>query len=134
MAFMNAVTIAGVGETEYSKNSGRSELQLSLEAISRALEDAGIDRKEVDGLLRWSVDTSPEATVAANMGIEDLAWFGEISQAGNVGAALIANGAAAIHAGLANVVVIYRGVNWSVRTQIRTRRCYWTFWKGSGRL
>jgi len=111
MTFMNAVTIAGVGETDYSKNSGRSELQLSLEAINNALQDAGIDRKEVDGLLRWSVDTSPEATVAANMGIEDLAWFGEINQAGNVGAALVANGAAAIHAGLANVVVIYRGVN-----------------------
>ncbi|HIE84833.1 MAG TPA: lipid-transfer protein [Dehalococcoidia bacterium] len=111
MAFMNAVTIAGVGETEYSKNSGRSELQLSLEAINKALQDAGIDRKEVDGLLRWSVDTSPEATVAANLGVEDLAWFGEISQAGNVGAALVANGAAAIHAGLASVVVIYRGVN-----------------------
>ena len=76
---MNAVTIAGVGETDYSKNSGRSELQLSLEAINNALQDAGIDRKEVDGLLRWSVDTSPEATVAANMGIEDLAWFGEIN-------------------------------------------------------
>ena len=36
---------------------------------------------------------------------------GEINQAGNVGAALVAHAAAAIHAGLANVIVIYRGVN-----------------------
>ncbi len=109
--FQNQVAIAGVGETEYSRDSGRSELQLSLEAISAALDDAGIDRTEVDGLMRWTVDTSAEATVAANLGVPDLAWFGDISQAGNVGGALVTSAAAAIHAGLANVVVIYRGVN-----------------------
>jgi acetyl-CoA acetyltransferase len=110
-SFQNAVAIAGVGETEYSRDSGRSELQLSLEAISAALDDAGIDRSEVDGLMRWTVDTSAEATVAANLGVRDLAWFGEVNQAGNVGAALVTSAAAAIHAGLANVIVIYRGVN-----------------------
>ena len=99
-SFQNAVAIAGVGETEYSRDSGRSELQLSLEAISAALDDAGIDRSEVDGLMRWTVDTSAEATVAANLGVRDLAWFGEVSQAGNVGAALVTSAAAAIHAGL----------------------------------
>ena len=111
MSFMNSVAVVGVGETDYSTESGRSELVLSLQAITAALEDAGIRHDEVDGLLRWSVDTSSEATVAANLGLSNLSWFGEINQAGNVGAALVANAAAAIHAGLANVVVIYRGVN-----------------------
>ena len=111
MSFMNSVAVVGVGETDYSTESGRSELVLSLQAINAALKDAGIGHDEVDGLLRWSVDTSSEATVAANLGLSNLSWFGEINQAGNVGAALVANAAAAIHAGLANVVVIYRGVN-----------------------
>ena len=110
-AFSNAVAIAGVGETDYSRDSGRSELALALQAILAALEDAGVEPREVDGLMKWRVDTSAEADVAANLGIEDLAWWGEISQAGNVGAALVAHAAAGIHAGLANVVVIYRGVN-----------------------
>jgi acetyl-CoA acetyltransferase len=108
---MNEVAIAGVGETEYSRDSGRSELQLALEAILHALNDAGIDPREVDGLLRWSVDTSPEALIALNLGVRDLAFFGEVNQAGNVGATLVAHAAAAIAAGLASVVVIYRGVN-----------------------
>lgn len=107
----NTVAVAGVGETDYSRDSGRSELRLALEAILKALDDAGIEPSEVDGLMRWSVDTSAEATVAANLGVRDLALFGEVNQAGNVGATLVAHAAAAIHAGLANVVVIYRGVN-----------------------
>lgn len=111
MAFSNSVAIAGVGETVYSRDSGRTELELALEAILAALADAGIAPEEVDGLMKWWVDTSLEAEVAANLGIPDLAWWGEINQAGNVGAALVAHAAAAIHAGLAKVVVIYRGVN-----------------------
>ncbi|MDP6605593.1 MAG: lipid-transfer protein, partial [Dehalococcoidia bacterium] len=111
MTLRDRVAIAGIGETDYSRESGRTELQLTLQAITAALEDAGIERHEVDGLMRWSVDTSPEVEVASNLGIPDLAFFGEISQAGNVGAALVASASAAIVAGLANVVVIYRGVN-----------------------
>ena len=109
MSFMNSVAVVGVGETDYSTESGRSELVLSLQAITAALEDAGIRHDEVDGLLRWSVDTSSEATVAANLGLSNLSWFGEINQAGNVGAALVANAAAAIHAGLCEVALILYG-------------------------
>ncbi len=111
MSFQNSVAIAGVGETDYSRESGRSELTLSLQAIQAALEDANVEPHEVDGLMKWYVDTSAEAVVASNLGIPDLAWFGEINQAGNVGAALVAHAAAAIHAGMASIIVIYRGVN-----------------------
>lgn len=108
---MHQVAVAGIGETEYSRASGRSETRLALDAILHALDDAGLDRNDVDGLMRWSVDTTSEEEVAANLGVRDGAWFGEVNQAGNVGAALVAHAAAAIAAGLANVVVIYRGVN-----------------------
>jgi acetyl-CoA acetyltransferase len=105
------VAVVGIGETDYSRDSGRSELMLSLQAIHAALDDAGLEGSEVDGLMRWAVDTSPETAVAENLGVRDLKWFGEIAQAGNVGAALVASSSAAIRAGLAEVVVIYRGVN-----------------------
>ena len=110
-SFSNSVAIAGVGETDYSRESGRTELALALQATQAALADANVEPREVDGLMKWWVDTSAEADVAANLGVRDLAWWGEVSQAGNVGAALVAHAAAAIHAGLANVIVIYRGVN-----------------------
>ena len=105
------VAIAGIGETEYSRDSGRSEAVLSLQAIRAALHDAGLEPHDVDGLMRWSVDTTAEGEIAANLGMPELRWFGEISQAGNVGAALVAHAASAIVAGLAEVIVVYRGVN-----------------------
>src|SRR5687768_10976426 len=101
-----SAAIAGIGETDYSRNSGRSELVLSLQAVQAALDDAGIDAGEVDGIMRWSVDTSTESDIASNLGVKDLAFFGEINAAGNPGAALVAHAAAAIQAGLANVIVI----------------------------
>ena len=42
-------SIVGLGQTEFSKNSGRSELRLAMEAILAAIEDAGL---EVNGH-RW---------------------------------------------------------------------------------
>lgn len=38
--------IAGIGATDFSKNSGRSELRLAAECVLDALDDAG-DRKSV---------------------------------------------------------------------------------------
>ena len=111
MVDKSKVAIVGIGETEYSRESGRSELVLTLEAIMAALEDAGINPHEVDGLMRWSVDTSSEAIVAENLGVKSLNWFGDINQAGNVGAALVASACAAIRSNLAETIVIYRGVN-----------------------
>ena len=35
------VAIVGMGATEFSKDSGRSELQMACEAIIEAVEDAG---------------------------------------------------------------------------------------------
>ncbi len=47
--------IAGLGATEFSKNSGRTELRLAMEATLAALEDAGIDPGEVEGFSSYSV-------------------------------------------------------------------------------
>ena len=52
--------IAGIGATEFSKASGRSELQLACEAVNAALTDAGIAAPEVDGLVTYTMDTNPE--------------------------------------------------------------------------
>ena len=44
----NRAAIAGIGQTEFSKASGRSELQLACEATRAALDDAGIHPRDVD--------------------------------------------------------------------------------------
>jgi len=50
--------IAGIGETEYSKNSKRSELQLGCEALRAAISDCGVDPKEIDGMSSFTMDST----------------------------------------------------------------------------
>ncbi|HWO94572.1 MAG TPA: lipid-transfer protein, partial [Dehalococcoidia bacterium] len=40
--FRDSVAIVGIGSTEFSRNSGRSELQMAAEAILEAVDDAGL--------------------------------------------------------------------------------------------
>jgi acetyl-CoA acetyltransferase len=63
----NRAAIAGIGQTEFSKESGRSELQLACEAIKAALDDAGLAPREVDGLATFTMDSSEEAEVGRNL-------------------------------------------------------------------
>jgi 3-oxoacyl-[acyl-carrier-protein] synthase III len=50
--------IAGIGQTEFSKASGRSELQLACEATKAALDDAGLSPGDVDGLVTFAISAS----------------------------------------------------------------------------
>ena len=57
--------IVGIGATEFSRDSGRSELTLALQAISAAIADAGLTPKDIDGLLKFQVDANGEGEIAA---------------------------------------------------------------------
>ena len=50
--------IAGIGETAFSRDSGRSELGLASEAIRAAVADAGLELADVDGIISYSIDTT----------------------------------------------------------------------------
>ena len=74
--------IAGIGQTEFSKNSGRSELQLACEAVKAALDDCGLPPGEVDGLVTFSMDTNDEVEVAQAVGCGDLTFYSRIPYGG----------------------------------------------------
>lgn len=103
--------IVGIGATEFSKNSGRSELRLAVEAILSALEDAGIDRAEVDGLSTYTMDNNPEIEVFRNIGGRQLKFFSRIHYGGGAACAPIMQAAMAVATGVAEVVVCYRAMN-----------------------
>ncbi len=50
--------IAGVGFTDYSRESGRTVLDLALEAGRNAAADAGIELDEIDGLVSYALNDS----------------------------------------------------------------------------
>lgn len=103
--------IVGIGATEFSKESGRSELKLACEAVAAALADAQISPAEVDGMVTFTAESSSENHVARNVGIGDLSFFSRIGHGGGAACATVAQAAAAIHAGLAEVVVCWRAFN-----------------------
>lgn len=104
-------SIAGIGQTEFSTNSGRSELQLAVEAISAAIADAGIDFDEIDGLVRYTWDNTSEAAILNALGLPRLTYYGETEFGGVNCCGAIAQASAAIEAGLAECIVFYRSLN-----------------------
>jgi acetyl-CoA acetyltransferase len=103
--------IAGIGQTEFSKASGRSELQLACEAVKAALDDAGLSPSAVDGLVTFTMDTSEEAEVARNLGIPSLSMFTRVPYGGGAAAGTVMQAAMAVATGVADVVVCYRAFN-----------------------
>ncbi|MFF7051021.1 lipid-transfer protein [Streptomyces griseorubiginosus] len=103
--------IAGIGATEFSKDSGRSELRLAAEAVRAALDDAGLTPADVDGMVTFTMDTSPEITVAQACGIGELSFFSRVHYGGGAACATVQQAALAIAAGVAEVVVCYRAFN-----------------------
>ncbi len=107
----NRAAIVGIGQTEFSKASGRSELQLACEAVKAALDDAGLSPREVDGTATFTMDSSEEAEVARNLGIPRLTLFSRIPYGGGGACAVVMQAAMAVATGAANVVVCWRAFN-----------------------
>lgn len=103
--------IVGIGATEFSKESGRSELSLAVEAIQRALEDAGLTAADVDGLTTFTMETNPEISVADAMGIGELSFFSRVHYGGGAPCGTVQQAAMAVALGVADVVVCYRAFN-----------------------
>jgi acetyl-CoA acetyltransferase len=103
--------IVGIGQTKYSKRSGVSELALACEAVSAAIDDAGLEPDEVDGLVTFTMDSSDEVEVARAVGIGDLTMFAKINYGGGAAVGLIHQAAMAIATGAARNVVVWRAMN-----------------------
>ena len=107
------VAVAGIGETTYYKHgqSPDAQFKLTLKAILAAAEDAGIDPREIDGIASYADDKNPADRVAAALGMKSLRFANMVwGGGGGGGSGAIGNAAMAIHAGVADCVVVYRGL------------------------
>ena len=106
----NAAAIIGIGQTDYSKDAGRSETQLASEAILVALCDAGLTPRDVDGLVSYTIDPVEEAELVRALGVTEIGWSSRVPYGGGGSQGVILHAAAAVAAGLADVVVAYRAI------------------------
>jgi acetyl-CoA acetyltransferase len=111
MTFARKAAIVGIGNTEFSKDSGRTELRLAVEAAHKALADAGLEPTDVDGLTTFTMDANEETDVAGNLGTAPLRFFSRIDYGGGAACAVVQQAAMAVATGVADVVVCYRSLN-----------------------
>ncbi len=103
--------IVGIGATEFSKESGRSEMSLASEAVAAAIADAGLTPSDVDGMVTYSSDNNPEVEIARHVGIGSLRHFSRVHYGGGAACGTVALAAMAVATGVADVVVCYRAFN-----------------------
>jgi len=103
--------IVGIGATEFSKDSGRSELRLAAEAVLAALADAGLTPADVDGFAAFSMDSNAEVAIARELGVPELTFFAQVGYGGGAACATVHQAAMAVATGAADVVVCYRAMN-----------------------
>lgn len=120
--FSGATAIAGYGETEYWTGTERDQLRLTLDAITAAAADAGIDVTDIDGIVRYSIDGSAnDQLLVSNLGLQDLGFSVEIPFYGGSACAAVGSAAAAVHAGLAGAVLVYRAFSLLDMTEFAKR-------------
>jgi acetyl-CoA acetyltransferase len=103
--------IVGIGNTEFSKNSGVSELSLACQAIKIACDDAGIHPSTIDGMATFTMDTSDEIEVARAVGIGELTFYGRAHYGGGAATGSLHQAVMAVSTGMAETVVVYRALN-----------------------
>src|ERR1700730_6810356 len=81
-AFGGAAAIVGIGQTEFSRRAGRTELQLGCEAIVAALGDAGIAPTDVDGLVSYTIDPVEETELVRSVGFEEIGYSARVPYGG----------------------------------------------------
>jgi acetyl-CoA acetyltransferase len=103
--------IVGVGETEFSKNSGRSTRALATEAVRNAMNDAGLNPDQIDGMLSYhGGDSTTSTSVMYDLGMR-LNFYMDCSGGGSSTEALIGIAVGAIEAGMCETVAIFRAMN-----------------------
>jgi acetyl-CoA acetyltransferase len=104
--------IAGIGYTEFSKNSGVTVLELATEACQKAAADAGMALDEIDGIISFNFnDSVPSMSVATALGLSNPQYVVEFSSGGNAANLITLTAAAVIDAGLAKNVLCFRAMN-----------------------
>jgi len=111
MSICDKSAIVGLANTEFSKNSGRSELQLAAEAVRDALDDAGLKPSDVDGMTTFTMDNTDEIELARAVGIGDITFYSRVPHGGGAATGLIHQAVMAVASGMAECVVCYRSLN-----------------------
>jgi acetyl-CoA acetyltransferase len=111
MSLSHKAAITGIGETAYTKGSGMSDKALQLQAVERAISDAGLARDEIDGFIPTPIAGFTVEGFAENLGLKDLRFSVTVHFGGANGITGLQTAVMAVASGVANHVVVVSGRN-----------------------
>jgi acetyl-CoA acetyltransferase len=103
--------VVGIGETEYSRNSSKSAMELQFEASLKAIDDAGLSPHDIDGVIPIGITGAPAEDYIINLGISDLRFSALIPHGGASGIGALQAAAVAVASGIATNVLVTSGRN-----------------------
>jgi len=103
--------IVGIGATEFSRNSGRSSLQLAAEAARAAIADAGLTPADIDGIVRCDFDTTSTNNLAVALGMKRMSFWADTGPGGAAPSMQLGVAIGAILSGQARAVLVFRALN-----------------------
>lgn len=109
----NKYAIVGIGETEFSRNSGRTTRAMGAEAIRKAIDDSGLDYDSTS----WGVtcyaaggDAAGSETICSDVGIR-LDWQADTVGGGSSTETLIPIALGVLESGGCDAMILYRSMN-----------------------
>jgi acetyl-CoA acetyltransferase len=103
--------IVGIGATDFSTDSGRSDLTLATQASLAAIDDAGLRPRDIDGIVRCDHDLVRHNDLAESIGVQNLTYWSTVGPGGVAPCAMVGHAVAAIMSGQATAVLAYRSLN-----------------------
>src|SRR5260221_11809744 len=109
--FENAAII-GVGQSGHTRRPepGQTALHFMRDAVVAALQDAGVDAKDIHGMAVASFSLAPDAAVdlAWKLGLS-LRWLAQDTNGGSAGMSMLGNALRAVETDAAETVLILGG-------------------------
>ena len=120
MAFAgrDKTAVVGIGQTDFTRNSGRSVLSLATEAALKALADAGLTVEDVDGIVRCGDDVVTPYTLAASLGAKNLTYWADTGPGGVAPCMMMGLAMGAVLSGQAKTVIAFRSLNGRSETRL----------------
>ena len=111
MTLKDKACVTGIGETSYMRGSTQTAFELQIEASLKAIADAGLDPKQIDGVIPIGIVSATAEDFIDNFGIPDLRFSALVPHGGASPVMALQCAAAAVAAGLCNHVLIAFGRN-----------------------
>ncbi len=116
MTLADRACVSGIGETAYVRGSSKTAFELQVESSLKAIADAGLSPKDIDGVIPIGIVSGIAEDFIDNFGIRDLHFSALIPHGGASPVMALQAAATVIATGICKHVLITFGRNVSAAT------------------